>query len=996
MSTDLRTRVRNGFAQLASGFSRPSRQQLRLVGFWVAAILGAKLLIEVLEANGVIKFETPLPLMLLGAIIGMTYGLLAVGLILIYRTNRIINFAHGQMGAFGAAFFGLAAVEWGIPYWLAFPLALLVGASIGAIAESAVVRRLRNAPRLMSVVATLGVGQFLLVFGLLINAQAGTGSIYPVPPGMPEFDVGALHVTQAHSGMLIFSPIVVLAVALFLRVSKYGLAMRAAAANPEAARMAGISASRMSGLAWAIAGGLAVFSAILTQPTQGFTSGDAFGPSLLLRAMTGVVLARMNSLPLAMAAGIGLGMLEQLLLWNYPRAGLVEVVLFGVILVALLVQKQRSGRDEEKGSWAAAEALRPVPDVLRRIWLVRNLGKITGGVSLGIVMLLPLVISHSNAVTATSMMGFAIIGLSIGVLTGLGGQLTLGQFAVGAMGAVVSYYVSSRTGNFPMALLYGGLVAGAISVLLGLPALRIRGLMLTVTTLAFALVTPAFMLPQFLGSGQDPGRPILPGGEPLDTGKEYYYFALAVFVVAYLLARNIRRSGFGRLLVAVRDNEDNARAFTVRASLVKVQGYLLAGFIAGVGGAAFGHALSVISSTTFPAKFSIDVAVMTVIGGVSVLWGPILGVLLVIGIPAFVPLGSLALAATQLGQLLLILFMPGGLAQVVGVVRDRLIRLIARRNGVDYDAAYADAEAGATEAEPDDGVPTAERLQILAPPTGNGARGARGVLLEARDLRKSFGGVHAVNGVSLHVNVGETVGLIGPNGAGKTTSFELLGGFTKADSGQVFFDQSDVTALGPEARGKLGLIRSFQDAALFPTMTVKECVMLALERVQPTSFMGSIVGWSSAERAKEQQARELVSFMRLDRYRDKQIRELSTGTRRICEIACLVALRPRLLLLDEPTSGIAQRETEALGGLLSDLKRQFDLTLLIIEHDIPMIMGISDRIVAMADGEVICAGTPQQVQSDPMVVESYLGGNIEAIERSGQRAGAATPVEASL
>ncbi|MGH2603703.1 MAG: ABC transporter permease subunit, partial [Dehalococcoidia bacterium] len=439
----------------------------------IGVLLGVNVLLSLLEAGGVIRFETPVPTILLGAIIGLTYGLLSVGLILIYRTNRIINFSHGQMGAFGAAFFGLAAVQWHIPYWLAFPLALLVAASVGAIAETAVVRRLRNAPRLMSVVATLGVGQFLLVFGLLINAQAGAGATYPLPPGLPVFDVGALRVTQAYSGMLFLSPLVVLAIALFLRVSKYGLAMRAAAANSEAARMAGISASRMSTLAWGIAGALAAFSAILTQPTQGFTTGDAFGPALLLRAMTGVVLARMNSIPLAMVSGVGLGVIEQLLLWNYPRAGLVEVALFVIILVALLLQKQRGGRDEEKGSWAAAEALRPVPDVLRRIWLVRNLGAITAAVSLGFVVVLPLFISNSDAVTVTAMMGFAIVGLSVGVLTGLGGQLTLGQFAVGAMGAVVSYYVSSSTGNFPMAILYGGIAAGVVSVLLGLPALRI-------------------------------------------------------------------------------------------------------------------------------------------------------------------------------------------------------------------------------------------------------------------------------------------------------------------------------------------------------------------------------------------------------------------------------------------------------------------------------------------------------------------------------------------
>ena len=959
----------------------PSRKLVIQITAFVVAVVAAKVLFAQLDAHGVVKASTPLPVILLGTIIGLTYGLLAVGLVLIYRTNRIINFAHGQIGAFGSAFFGVAAVKWHIPYWIAFPMALAVSGATGAAAETGVVRRLRNAPRLMSIVATLGVGQFLVVFAAVINSTAAAGSLYPQPSWLPVFTVGALRVTQAYSGMLILSPLFVLGIALFLKRSRFGLAIRAAAANPEAARMSGVFASRMSSLAWAIAGALSAFTAILTAPTQGFISGDSFGPSLLLRAMTAAVIGRMQSLPLALAGGVGLGILEQLLLWNYPRSGLVEVTLFVIILVTLLFQRQRGGRDEEKGSWAAVQGLRPIPQRLREIPSIRLMPTVLGIAFLAVLAVLPMFITNSLSVTFTGMIGFAIVGLSIGVLTGLGGQLTLGQFAVAAIGAVVSFQVSSRIGDFPLALLYAGLGAGLVSVVIGLPALRIRGLMLTVTTLGFALATPAWLLaqPWMLGDGKDPGRPIV-FGKPLDTGHSYYYFALVLFVLALVLARNIRRSGFGRLLVAIRDNEDNARAFTVRASVVKLQGYLIGGFIAGIGGATYGHSLSSIGISTFPAKSSIDVVVMTVLGGVSVLIGPILGAVWVLGLP-LLNIGNLGLAATNLGALGLILWKPGGLIQLLEPLRNRIVKAIARRHGIDPEPLFAGEEAAATQAAPAGGL-AALQVRDRSVPAQRQPRVAA-TLLEARHLRKSFGGVHAVRDVSFAIRAGETIGLIGPNGAGKTTTFELLGGFTRPDVGDVIFDRRDISLLGPEDRAQLGLIRSFQDAALFPTMTVTETVMLALERVRPTRFLSSAIGVTLGERTKERQARALVSAMGLERYRDKQIQELSTGTRRITEIACLVALEPVCLLLDEPSSGIAQRETEALGRLLVDLKQQLDLTLVIIEHDIPLIMGISDRIIAMADGRVIAQGAPDVVRSDPAVVDSYLGGSITAIERSG-------------
>lgn len=923
----------------------------------------------------ILGFEISGPVLALGAITGMTYGVLAVGLVLIYRSNRILNLAHGEIGAFGAALLGLAVTRWGVPYWVAFPFALAGSASVGAVAEIAVIRRLRKAPALMSIVATLGLAQFLLLLTFVILGQLTAAGTFPQPTFLPTFHLGALRVTSSYFGMLFLTPLFVAGLALFLRGSRWGLAIRGAAANPEAARLSGVVSSRMSTLSWAIAGSLAAFTAILVFPARGLITAEALGPGLLLRALVPAVVARMHSLPGALVSGIAVGILEQQLLWNYPRGGLVEAVLFVVLLGALFLQPRHGGREEEKGAWAAVQPWRPLPDAFRRVWTIRNLGWIATGAGLLFALGLPIVMTNSAAVVMVSMMAFALVGVSIAVVTGLGGQLSLGQFALAGIGATVSYHIMSRTGNYLFAFAAAGLMAAAVSAAIGLPALRIRGLMLAVTTLSFALAAQAwlFQQPWMLSDGVDPGRPVV-ANLAMDTSKKYYMFTLVFLGFGLWLARNIRKTGIGRRLVALRDNEEGARAFTVPVTAVKLQGFVLAGFIAGIGGAIYGHLLSRVSAQAFPVEASVNVVAMSVLGGIGVLAGPLIGALYILGVPRFIPLDSAGLAASAFGWLVLILYFPGGIAQLLRPLRERLVDWLARRDGLDPVAIRAGSEAGAE---------ASAALQEFQSDARERPESRGGIILEGTELRKHFGGVRALDGVSLRVEAGETLGLIGPNGAGKTTLFEVLGGFTKPDAGGIAFAGRDVSSLAPEARGKLGLIRSFQDASLFPTMTVLEAIKLGLERSIPTRLFRSLAGFHKDERDKEERAHHLIQMMGLEPFRTKQINELSTGTRRITELACLMALEPVVLLLDEPSSGIAQRETETLGRLLSRLKDHLDISLLIIEHDIPLIMGLSDRVIAMESGRVIAEGTPDEVRANPLVIESYLGGDVQAIERSG-------------
>ena len=937
----------------------------------------------------ILAFQVPGPVILLGAITGMTYGILAVGLVLVYRSSRVINFAQGGIGALGASLLGLLVVKAHVPYWIAFAAGLLLSAAAGGLSEVVVVRRLRNAPQLMTMVATLGLAEFILSFALLINGQVAAGTSFPEPAFLPTFDVGALTVTPAYAAMLILTPLVVVGLTLFLRKSRLGLAIRASADQRDSARLAGVSAGRMSVLVWCIAGAVAAFTVSLVLPTVGFANNDFLGPELLLRALTAAVIARMASLPIALLAGVGIGIIEQVVIWNNPSGGQFEAILFGIILVALLLQRRRFGRTADEGNWAAVQPWRHPPDSYQQVWSIRNLPWMAAALALVVAIVLPVVITAASTYIFVLMMSFALVGLSVGIVTGLAGQLSLGQFAFAGVGAAASYYVTKDTGSFVVGFLAAGLVAAAVSLVIGLPALRIRGVMLAVITLGFALATSYYFFSQswmFGGNGVQPQTPKI-GGFAFDTAKRYYYLALAVLVLGVLLCRNVWRGGVGLKLRAQRDNEDSARSFSVHPTALKLQGFLLAGFLAGIGGALYAHSLSNVASDAFPVQSSIDVTAMTVLGGIGLLAGPLLGVLYIIGIPQFLPLDSAGIAATALGWLFVILYFPGGIASIVQPLRDRLINALARRKGLDPAAEWA-------------GVgPAAKTVDLSAPPAFLRARVDRdearpgSPALKVEHVRRSYGGVIAVADVSFEVQVGETVGLIGPNGAGKTTLLEMISGFVRSESGEVWFEGRNVSALGAAERAGLGLVRSFQDARLFPTLTVLESVALALERVTPTRFFPSVLGFQASERRKEERAMELISLLGLSAWRHVQVQHLSTGTRRVAELACLVALKPSVLLLDEPSSGIAQRETEALGKLLLQLKNYLAMTMVVVEHDVPMITSMSDRIIAMDGGRIIAFDKPEVVTRNPAVVESYLGTDAMAIGRSGQFAAVHPTVE---
>lgn len=927
-----------------------------------------------------LAFAVPQQVLLSGAMRGLAIGVLAVGVILIYRSCRVINFALGELGALAAAVFVRLVVNWHWNYYAALTVMAVGGALLGALLELGVVRRLAEAPRVVLLVATIGAAQLLLFLQFTLPDVARYESF---PTAFTEqWTLGDAVVRAEHVVALLVFPSVVAGLAWFLNRTKHGVAVRAAADNPDAARLAGISVKRVSTIVWSLAGALAAVATVLAAPLAGANSASTgeLGPTMLLRTFAAAVIGGMASLPLALAAGVGIGVTEAVVYYNNPGdPGVVDAVLLAVVLVAVLVVSLRERGLGLRERLSFAPRVRPVPEALRRYWLVRHHTRLGAGLALVAAVLLPLVVTAaSRQYLYANVVLTALVALSLTVLTGWAGQLSLGQFALVGVGGMTTYALVQNRLVFPVAVLVGAVAAALAALVVGAPALRMRGLFLAISSLALAVAAPWLLSrPLFLGDDEfDPllRRPVL-GGVDLASQRTYYHLCLAALALAVVVVARIRRSGIGRALLAVRDNELAAAAMGLSPTRVKLLAFGVSGALAGVAGGCLVGLLVQFTPDHFQATESLTVVAVAVVGGLSSITGAVLGSVLVVGLPALFPDSpEVALLTSGVGLLVLLLYFPGGLVQILYRGRDAVFRVLAARV----------PEAAST---PRTAVPRLTRRADGAghAPARSRAPGVRtGPALRVHEVTVRFGVRTVVDEVSLEVGPGEVVGLIGANGAGKSTLMNAVGGFVRS-SGTIEVLGHDVGGRAAHRRAALGLGRSFQDAALYPDLSVRETVAVAAEAHHRAGLATVAIGLPRArrvERAKLALTDEVLAFLGLGPYAERFVSELSTGMRRIVELACLLARGSRVLCLDEPTAGIAQREAEAFGPLLLRVRRELDASMLVIEHDMPLVMSISDRIYCLEAGAVIAEGTPRQVRTDPRVVASYLGTDAQAIDRS--------------
>jgi ABC-type branched-subunit amino acid transport system ATPase component/branched-subunit amino acid ABC-type transport system permease component len=954
--------------------------------------------------------------LVLGLLNGLTIGLLAVGLVLVYKSNRFLNLAHAQMGTLSALLLAKWVLDWGWDWWVAFLAAIAVGVTTAFVIERflvAPVRRRSKSPiRLLLV--SLAASQVLLAltFFPALNPDSSRSSVYP-QPFASHVQVGGVVLNGMWILTAVLVPLLVIGLAVFMKYSLLGKQIRAAANNPDAARLSGISVKRVSAITWVVAGGLSAISAVLVAPTQANFNVAALGPYLLMVTLGAAALGAFVSMPAALGGGVLLGLISQIVGATTSNGTDGELAVFAAVMLIVFVRGRAIGQAfAVAGAAVEDRPLLRVPRGLRSSPLVRYQWAGLAAVGLTLAAIwpqLPYFHTPANEFTLSLILIYAVVGVGLTMLLGWGGQISLGQFALVGFGAYLTARWVGHGWSLPALFLVVGGTCALVLVIVGLPALRVPGLTLAVTTLGFAVISDDWLFHQpFLGSSQPFGVTMSspPWGPQLGTPHSalaVYYVALVVLILALGTGAALRRSVPGRAIVAVRDNERASSAFGLSPASVKLATLAVSGFFAGTAGVLWADAWKTVAPTQFPADLSLGLIAIPVIGGLGSLGGAAVAAVLIYGLAFFVGpsvsgvFGSFgqslafSLLLAGVGQLVVLLQMPSGLAGLGQAMWQRFLDARERQLALSApgepeptpSVALRPAVARRSEAPvPALGLPPVGHV-LASEPIGDIESP---VVLEVTGVHVHFGGVVALDGPDICVRAGETVGLIGTNGAGKTTLMNVISGVLQPDRGSVKVFGEEVADLAPDFRAAYGVARSFQDATLFPGLTVTETIQVALGRRNRVGMVSAMLAapWvRTTERQVVREARQIAERFGLGPWADVQTSQLSTGTRRICDLAAQVATRPKLLLLDEPTAGVAQREAEAFGPLVADIRGELDCAILIVEHDMPLLMGLCDRMYALEAGAVIAEGTPEEIRHDPRVVASYLGTEEAAISRSG-------------
>lgn len=639
-----------------------------------------------------------------GLVFGSGTALMTLGLVLVYRSSRVINFSQAAYGANSAIFFLLLTTAEHWNYWLALVVSVLATAAAAFLVELLILRHFANAPRLVMTLITVAL---LLVLDATGQSLPRAFGFRPPKNGQPIANLPTARTRTPFDGLhfhwagapfngdqlvLVGASIAIaVGLSLFLRRSRIGSAIRGASENAARVEQLGVSTGVLSSIVWVLVAVLSAVAGILaatagTSSVAQAVAGGGAGYPALMTALAAAVFARMDDLPLAFASALGLSILEQGLSWAYNNdRAVLDLIQFGLILVVLLLQRARSARTDAAASstWVGSEEIRAIPTVLRGLAPVQAGLRRAGWLAALIVLGYPFAVSAGQLATGTTFTIYGIVGVSLVILTGWAGQVSLGQFAFVAVGALTGgAFIDNLHVPFAVALVAGAVVSAAVAVVVGLPALRLQGLYLAVTTLALAVaVSSMFASNEFLANHLPGtvGRPDVLGLDMNTNQRAYFYFCGVMTALAVYLAMRLRRTRTGRLLIAMRDNERMAQAYGVHLVRARLLAFALSGGMAGFAGVLYAAQQRSVTAGSYGPDLSVAMFLMAVLGGLGSVYAVLAGALY-FGIASTIFTGQVGqLLTSGLGVIVIMLFFPAGLGAFAYSARDAWLRRIAQR-----------------------------------------------------------------------------------------------------------------------------------------------------------------------------------------------------------------------------------------------------------------------------------------------------------------------------
>jgi ABC-type branched-subunit amino acid transport system ATPase component/branched-subunit amino acid ABC-type transport system permease component len=902
-----------------------------------------------------------LPFLVVGVASGAVYGLAGVGLVLTYKTSGIFNFAHGAIATVAAVCFYALHVQLGLSTPLALVAALVVAGLGLGLGFELLARRLVSAPLALRVAATVGI--MLVVIAAVTLLYGSTARAYPQFLPTSTFRFLGAYVGWNQLIVVVVSLVATAALYVFFRIARTGKAMRAVVDDPDLLDLAGTSPIRVRRWAWVIGSLFAAASGLLLAPSiQLSASGLTL---LVVQAFGAAAIGAFSSLPGTWAGGIGIGVVASLVTKYVSSTSILGglspslpfIVLFAVILVS---PRRRNG--------SFGQQLRRQVTSVRRAPAALQMGMAV--VTVAILASAP-AFAGFHLAEWTGALADVLLLLSLGLLVRTSGQVCLAQVSFAAVGAVAFSKLAGGP-HLPwlLALVLAGLVAVPLGALLAIPAIRLSGLYLALGTFGFGvLLQDMFYNSNVMFGTSDLGlRMPAPDLRWLGLGSTegLYYTVLVLTVVGAAGIVVLTRARLGRLLRALADAPVALETGGTNVTATRTLVFCLSAFLAAIAGALAGTSLTIATGSSYDPLTSLSLLALVLMVPAGEPWYAVVGGLGLGLIPAYLP-------ATTTTNVLEIVFGASALLAAVGVgfrLPDEWHELLERLS----DGLRRPLGRRAPSAPPVSPALTAAAPALLARAASSPVDAPSPPALAVEDLTVRFGGLVAVQNLSLSVPRSSITGLIGPNGSGKTTTFNACSGLVRPNQGRVLLHGVDITRLGPARRARHGLGRTFQLMQLYSSLTVLDSVSLGREAAKAGDHVFSQFAASPPERAAARRAAlAALELCGIDHLAARTVASLSTGQQRLVELARALAGPFDVILLDEPSSGLDRAETRRFGEILRAAVGELGLSLLLVEHDMSLVLDVCEDVFVLNFGSLLFHGPPTDLERSAAVRAAYLG-----------------------